>query len=413
MIGYSPVASANELLNGSFESGLTGWVATGNVLQLSDTSVPVSFPATDGHNMANFNAGNTTPNGTLSQSFVTLTGQKYTIAFDFGNWGNFLPVTQGLRVTLQGTGVLDQRDVTDSTIDGTQNAATVYNPFSYNFTADSVLTTLTFADIANGTSGSDGLLDNVRITPVPEPATMGLVICGAIALMARHWRRVTLVTNRVMRSGMCLSLGALMIFLGFAPVSRANLLTNGSFESPVLPAGKAVIDPVGNAWTFTHPSGLISPPGEPVPGQGDYGGYPAPDGNQYAFIQSGGGSRGTISQQITLPTTGDYRLTYWEAGRPHQNFSLPTGGNQPYSILLDSTVLGTFATTTDEPFTARSLDFTASAGTYTFKFAAGGVLTADNTSFIDGVNLVSIPEPSMLAAGILGSVMLLRPRRKQ
>lgn len=171
---------ANILTNGSFESGLTGWTITGvnNVLLRTDAN----FPATDGHNMINFNGGQSVPNGTLSQTFPTLTGHKYTIAYDYGNWGNFLPITQTLGVTLQGNSILDQRDVTDSTIDGSQNAATVYNPFSYTFVADSLSTTLTFTDKAAGTNSSDGLLDNVRINEVPEPSMMAFVGVGLVML---------------------------------------------------------------------------------------------------------------------------------------------------------------------------------------------------------------------------------------
>jgi hypothetical protein len=169
-------ARGNVLTNGSFESGLTGWTFTGNVL-LRTTS---DFPATDGQNMINFNGAQQAPNGTLSQIFPTVPGQKYSIAFDFGNWGNGNPVTQGLRVTLQGTTLLDQRDVIDSTINGSQSAAAVYNPFSYNFLADSGFTTLTFKDIAQGTDSSDGLLDNVRINASPAPLPSSVYAASAI-----------------------------------------------------------------------------------------------------------------------------------------------------------------------------------------------------------------------------------------
>ena len=180
VIGIPLFGHASILINGSFESGFTGWTTTGiNNVLLRTTA---NFPATEGQNMINFNGGETVPNGTLSQSVPTLTGQSYTIAFDFGNWGNYLPVTQGLRVKLQGNALLDQRDVIDSTISSSQNPALVYNPFSYTFVADSVLTTLTFTDIASSTTSSDGLLDNVRITAVPEPSALVLGGFGLLIL---------------------------------------------------------------------------------------------------------------------------------------------------------------------------------------------------------------------------------------
>jgi hypothetical protein len=190
----------------------------------------------------------------------------------------------------------------------------------------------------------------------------------------------------------------------------AQLLVNGSFEDPVLPQGKAVIDPTNNAWTFTHPSGLISPPGEPNPGGGNYGGYAAPNGAQYAFLQCGANLRSTISQQVTLPTTGQYQLSFLEAGRPSQSFTLPTGGDVPYSVLLGSTVLGTFATTTGERFTPRTLNFSANAGTYLFEFAAGITAQPDETAFIDNVILspaasTSVPLPPAVY-GLLPAFLL-------
>ena len=197
-----------------------------------------------------------------------------------------------------------------------------------------------------------------------------------------------------------------------APSTNAALILNGSFESPGLLLHQAVIAPINAIWTFTRPSGIINPPGEPIPGQGDYAGYPAPDGAQYGFIQAGLGQRGTISQQIVLPDSGQYRLTFMEAGRPHQNFTLPTGGDQSYAITIGATNIATLASTSGEQFTSRTVDFTATAGTYALTFAALGALNQDNTTFIDNVVLTAIPEPGMFAAIGLGCMALIRPRRK-
>ena len=204
---------------------------------------------------------------------------------------------------------------------------------------------------------------------------------------------------------------ALLVVWNIPSASAAPLLLNGSFETPALATGKALIGPTGDVWTYTHPAGVINPPGEPIPNQGDYGGYAAPDGAQYGFIQSGHNERGSISQQIIL-AAGQYRLSFLEAGRALGPFGPGVGGNQPYSITLSGTNLATFASTTGETFTGRTVDFTAVAGTYALTFAAGGSLTSDNTTFLDKVVLTSVPEPATLAGFAFGCMALIRPRRK-
>jgi hypothetical protein len=187
--------------------------------------------------------------------------------------------------------------------------------------------------------------------------------------------------------------------------ARASLIGNGSFETPQLAAGRAQYQPSGGVWSFNPSAGIINPPGAVVPGQGDFDGYPAPDGAQYAFLQSGSlPLQGAISQDVVFPATGLYSLTWWEAGRSDREFP-GHGGNNPYIVELDSATLGSFASTTGERFTARALSFTASAGTHTLAFAAKG--TIDNTTFIDQIDLApaatGVPLPPAFGFGIIAA----------
>ncbi len=60
----------------------------------------------------------------------------------------------------------------------------------FAFTATDTLTTLTFTDLSVLGSSADGLLENVAVdVAVPEPATLGLLGIGAMALMATRRRR--------------------------------------------------------------------------------------------------------------------------------------------------------------------------------------------------------------------------------
>ena len=59
--------------NGGFESGYSGWTATGN--QNVASSAP--YAPSEGTNLVAFNGGNSAPNAALSQTFATTPGQSY------------------------------------------------------------------------------------------------------------------------------------------------------------------------------------------------------------------------------------------------------------------------------------------------------------------------------------------------
>jgi hypothetical protein len=150
---------------------------------------------------------------------------------------------------------------------------------------------------------------------------------------------------------------ALVIGIGLCALSQTNAQTvsNGSFETPVLPLNSFLYDPTGATWIFTENSGIIS-----APGSGFFG-PPAPDGNQYAFLQSAT-SPGAFSETINFTLSGTYLLSYLVAGRPDNGAGAT--GNLSYEVLLDSTVIAIDATTTGQPFTAKLFQFTATAGNH-------------------------------------------------
>jgi hypothetical protein len=147
--------------NGSFEQDLDDWSHTGNVIFNSIGG------ATDGTQIAQFSASNKPNTGVLSQSFATMPGVTYRLAFDVGVY-SFNTNPQKLRTTIRGQQTLLSNDFTRS---GTGDGRTVWTARTLEFTADSTSTTITFADVSSSTSNVDLMLDHVRVNQSTPPAS--------------------------------------------------------------------------------------------------------------------------------------------------------------------------------------------------------------------------------------------------
>jgi hypothetical protein len=216
-IGFAWSFSASAqtvIVNGSYETNggensttAPPWVVTGH------TSLQNDEGATDGSFAVALNAGESTPNGVISQTFDTIALQVYTVTFDWGNFG--ADATQRLQIEVKdgatelitsGSGTVST--VSDATIiqntsilqieDGTGQSPALngaapngeFSLFSFTFTAQSSSSTITFTDIALSTTNSDSMLDNIVV--VPEPSTWVMMGVGAIifAGLMRFRRRV-------------------------------------------------------------------------------------------------------------------------------------------------------------------------------------------------------------------------------
>jgi lysophospholipase L1-like esterase len=149
-------AATQLVTNGSFESNLTSWTTTGN-MQIQSAS---PYAASNGTKLLAFNSGNTTPNGVVSQSFATVSGQTYQLTFDLGILA-FNSNSQRAQVAVTGSGSLLSQTIT---LTGNGSGTTRWFPQTFSFVANSATTTLSFTDTSTTTSNADLLLDNVKVT---------------------------------------------------------------------------------------------------------------------------------------------------------------------------------------------------------------------------------------------------------
>jgi lysophospholipase L1-like esterase len=172
---YAPQMTAN----GGFESALSGWTFTGS-LSIQSAS---PYSPTEGATLVAFNDGNLVPNGVLSQTFPTVTGQTYTVAFDVGILAYNL-LSQNLEISVTGTSPLLTELVT---LNGTGSPSPVWESRSFTFVADGSSATLRFRDVSAATAFVDLLLDNVRVFGPPQlpiPTISGTPENLAISLLA-------------------------------------------------------------------------------------------------------------------------------------------------------------------------------------------------------------------------------------
>lgn len=227
--------------------------------------------------------------------------------------------------------------------------------------------------------------------------------------------------------------------LTFTISAKANLVTNGSFETTTFGGGQLGFNTDATGWTVPDPNVFLSyfflfPPGTADnagvtgqygtlklwgPGDGSANGLPAtsPDGGN--FIGSDPAfQNGAISQTIGGLTAGaQYDLSFYWAGAQQFNQTGPTTegwqvtfGSQTQSTATDSTPSKGFS-----PWQLQSFTFTASSASQVLSFLATGGPSSSIPPFalLDGVSINQVPEPgswSVLLGG-LGILAGLRTTR--
>ncbi|MHC1766869.1 MAG: immunoglobulin domain-containing protein [Verrucomicrobiia bacterium] len=379
------------LVNGSFESGLTGWTASGNVGAFTGTF----YGPRDGSSVAAFNSGQSTPNGVISQTISTTSGQSYTLIFDFGVLAyNFNE--QRIRVTVQGAGTLVNQTVANT---GSGNGVTRWISRSFPFVADSTSITVSFQDVSLSTINLDAVLDKVALTTqstpaittqplsqtiaVGDPVTFSVTATGQLPL-AYQWRfnggpisgansdRYTISAVQGGDAGgydvvVSNGSGSVTSSVAVLTVVQPSNLKNGSFEAEL------------TDWVV---SGNV---------QADGAYYGPTDGLRTAVFNAGQSTPNGVLSQMVATTPGQaYTLTF-DVGVLAFNFNaqqiqVTVQGN---STLVNSTISLSGDGTGKTKWTSRSFSFNAdsSAAVVTFRDTSPATLNLDLT--LDRVQFVA------------------------
>ena len=184
------------------------------------------------------------------------------------------------------------------------------------------------------------------------------------------------------------------LLLALAPAAASAVtIGDASFENPQISGGYQY-NPAGTPWTFLQTSGIAS-------NGGPFYGVNAPDGTQAAFIQSGSGNIGKITQTLTGLTIGTtYTFSFQEAGRPG------TGANT-IDVSFAGLDLGSSTPTSTAFLPQTTSRFTATSTSGLLSFT-GLSSNADITTVIDLVSInvslndTAIPEPASLLLLVVG-----------
>jgi hypothetical protein len=399
---------------------LPGWSIGGNggPIELYTSSGGTGQTAYDGNQWIQFNANNTPPGATLSQTFTTEAGQAYGVFFSLS--------VAGTGNESLGVVVFDSNGSVLATNDY-QPTGGSWAPFYLNFTADTATTTLELVDTSVDTSAVDLLLDDVRVTPVTgsgpiitlsptnetvlawTPAILNASATGGINPLTVQWyfgtNAIAGATNSSLTINPALITNAGSYDAVFtdlagrtATTSQAVLtvvpvpFTNGSFETPVLSNnGSSRLSP-GNASLIGWTIGGTGGPVKLFTGLDDAE-QPAYDGSQWIQFHANYASAGaTLSQTFATDAGQSYYAVVVLAREGTGNESLGAVAYDSNGVVL--------ATNNYQPtnanWTPSYFTFTADTTATTLELIDTSVITPGVDLLLDDVQIVPVSADNVL-----------------
>ena len=203
------------------------------------------------------------------------------------------------------------------------------------------------------------------------------------------------------------------------PAAGANLIANGSFESPVV-ASQFVNHTVGSSgltdWTIVGPAGqALSQVRSDFSGNPPFV-FPAQDGNQWIDLTGFNNNAPVgVAQTVTTTPGSAYSISFWVG-----NVSGGVFGTSS-TVLVELSQGGGGSCTNSTPGTTLawqscSVQFTAAGASTTITFRNGDA-TNDNSNGLDNISVdlaqAVVPEPATWAMlitgfGLLGGILRRR-----